>query len=209
MADLPDRYAPEWSALVDEANRRRVAVEVRLAPDTTTEDDGTTLRGTFRLLLRNRGGSEPRVIGTVGSFDQAIAKLRIAIEAEPLPGSDQLREELRAFGRRLAMLTPRDVAKKSGADVPIYRVFRDRILPLAWDNLVDSIRVDVLEDFVRRVGRMVDDGVPDTVVAELAAEARGLVAPLEERPVVPELEAAIDKAKPKPRRRRKATDGDS
>lgn len=216
MAELPERYRPAWARLVDQANRRRVAVEVRILETAPVEDDGTTLRGAFVGWMRDRSGGEPRKIATKETFDEILSELANAIDAEPLPGPDALRTELVAFSRRLAMLRPGDVAKKAGSDLPIYRIFRDRILPLAWDNLVDSVRVEALEDFVRRVGsvdphagELLDDGKLAVLVDGLAAEARGLVAPKENVPKVEE-PASEEAPAPKPRRRRKApTDGGS
>jgi hypothetical protein len=184
---VPDRYVPAWQEIVDASNRRRVAVEIRIAPGTELEDDGETLRGSFLLFLRNRGGGEPDQIGSAKTFEEAINKLGAKLGEIPLPGPDQLRIELRRFGRRLAVLSPRDVAnRRKGVDLPLYRDFRDRILPLAWDNLVESVRVEALEDFVRKVGDLAPelekvDGAPHVIGhwRELAAEARGLVAPKE------------------------------
>lgn len=177
---IPARYVDAWEKVSNAAARRRVAVEVRIHPGSEVEDDGTVLRGRFDLYLRNRGEAASVKVGSVETFDQAIADLATVVAKEPLPGPDALRDELRAFGRRLALIQPRDVAKPRGADVPIYRDFRDRILPLAWDNLVDSVRVEALEDFVRRVGALSIAGASDEqTVRDLAAEARGLVAPKE------------------------------
>lgn len=177
---IPARYVDAWETVSNAAARRRVAVEVRIHPGSEVEDDGTVLRGRFDLYLRNRGEAASVKVGSVETFDQAIADLATVVAKEPLPGPDALRDELRAFGRRLALIQPRDVAKPRGADVPIYRDFRDRILPLAWDNLVESVRVEALEDFVRRVGALSIAGASDEqTVRDLAAEARGLVAPKE------------------------------
>lgn len=177
---IPARYVDAWEKVSNAAARRRVAVEVRIHPGSEVEDDGTVLRGRFDLYLRNRGEAASVKVGSVETFDQAIADLATVVAKEPLPGPDALRDELRAFGRRLALIQPRDVAKPRGADVPIYRDFRDRILPLAWDNLVESVRVEALEDFVRRVGALSIAGASDEqTVRDLAAEARGLVAPKE------------------------------
>lgn len=178
---IPARYVDAWETVSNAAARRRVAVEVRIHPGSEVEDDGTVLRGRFDLYLRNRGEAASVKVGSVETFDQAIADLATVVAKEPLPGPDALRDELRAFGRRLALIQPRDVAKPRGADVPIYRDFRDRILPLAWDNLVESVRVEALEDFVRRVGSVtIDEEIATgTQIRDLVAEARGLVAPKE------------------------------
>jgi len=182
---LPARYLEPWEDVATEAKRRRLSVFVRIREGTELVDgDDGILRGSFDLFVTGRSGIEEK-IGHAATFDQALATLREKVATFPLPGPDALREELRAFGRRLAVLTPRDVAKKSGADVPIYRIYRDRILPLAWDNLVESVRVEALEDFVRRVGDLDVGALTKTKertdaigkVADLAAEARGLVAP--------------------------------
>lgn len=177
--ELPERYASAWQSVADQASRRRVSVAVTIRKDTEVEDDGEVLRGTFDVLLTNRGGITAR-IGTAKTFDQAITMLNGTLATLPLPGADALREELREHGRALVRLTPRDIPKRGG-DFPLYRAFRDRILPLAWDNLVDSVRMEALEDFVRRVGladRGTAKGARNTLGA-LAEEARALVAPEE------------------------------
>ena len=163
---------PRWVAIAGEANRRRVRVEIRRGPDAHP----------LRAMGTNRGGVELERIGDFDTLEQTFGAFEAWLARQPLPGADALRSELRAFGRRRAIATPRDFAKKPGADVPLYRDFRDRILPLAWDNLVDATRVEALEDFVRRVGeaeRGTEKGARNTLEL-LAAEARGLVAPKED-----------------------------
>lgn len=177
---LPDRYLPAWSSLVDQANRKRVSIAVHIREGTEIEDDGEVLRGTFDPVYTGRTGI-PELLPTAKTFDDALLRLAGRLEAVPLPGPDALREALREHSRRLVRLRPKDVPK-SGADFPLYRDFRDVVLPLAWDNLVDSVRVEALEDFVRKVGsadRGTAKGARNTLAA-LAEEARALVAPKEE-----------------------------
>lgn len=177
---MPARYVVPWTEVSERANRRRLSVAVFIRPETSLVDDGTTLRGTFDLLLTERSGADTK-LGVAKTFEEAIEKLDQAIADRPLPGPDALREELREHGRLLGRLTPRSIPKRGG-DFPLYRHFRDVVLPLAWDNLVESVRVEALEEFVRKVGesdRGTAKGARNTLAA-LVEESRALVAPKEE-----------------------------
>lgn len=174
--DLPERYLGPWREVAADATRRRIRLEVLVAgEDPPYVDEGGTLRGAFALISARRFGSQETVGAGFETFDGVLAAARRHVAAQPLPGPDSLREELTTFGKRLAVAGPRDFAGKRPTQM--YVDFRDRILPLAWDNLVDSTKLEVLEDFVRRVGHTTDD--PERIPVDdwraLAAEARGLV----------------------------------
>lgn len=184
---LPEAVRGRWDDLAANAARKRVRVEVRLregtVPVETAEGD---LRGSFRVWTTNRVGIESK-LAEVESFSKAIELGGEWVDAQPLLGAEALRDELRAHARRLAILTPRDLShRRKGTDHRIYLDFRDRILPLAWDNLVAAVQVERLEDFVRKVGTLVADPTGDAKDEELAPinvgtlrdlvdEARGLV----------------------------------
>lgn len=174
--ELPERYLEPWRELSREANRRKVRLEVIVVgEDEPYVDEGGTLRGSFALLSQRRFGMAEHVGPGFETFDGVIAAAKRHVATQPLPGPDALRDELTTFGKRLALAGPRDFSGKRPTQM--YVDFRDRVLPLAWDNLVDATRLEVLEDFVRRVGQTTDD--PERIPVDdwraLAAEARGLV----------------------------------
>lgn len=172
--ELPERYVDPWREISAEANRRKIRLEVIVAEEPYV-DEGGTLRGAFGLRASRRFGNAEAVGSGFETFDGAMQAARRYIAAQPIPGPDALREELVTFGKRLAVAGPRDFSGRRPTQM--YVDFRDRILPLAWDNLVDSTKLEVLEDFVRRVGQSTDD--PERIPVDdwraLAAEARGLV----------------------------------
>lgn len=174
---LPEAADRRWRELADEATRKRTRVEVRLKEGTSVEETAEgDLRGSFLLFATGRSGVA-RKIGETDLFGAGVDQLTKWVEAQAELGADALREELKAHGKRLALLGTRDVSRKAGQLPPIYLDFRDRILPLAWDNLVAAVTKERLEDFVRKVAdaeRGTEKGARNTLVA-LAEEARGLV----------------------------------
>lgn len=143
----PDSEAvtARWNALALEARRRRLAIEIR---------DGTSTLP-YAVSAKERSGVDVEV-GAFAKLDDAMVAAEKWILDRPVPGPVALRDELREHGRRLALLTARDVVKPNGADFPIYRRFRDRILPLAWDNLVDATRMEAIEGASRDLIAAVD-----------------------------------------------------
>lgn len=134
-----------WNAIAVDARKRRVGIEVR---------DGTAAMP-YRVVGKERSEVEDD-LGLFAKLDDAFLAAEAWVLERPLPGPIALRDELREHGRRLAVLTPRDVTKPRGQDFPLYRRFRDRILPLAWDNLVDSTKLEALESAVAELVDAVD-----------------------------------------------------
>lgn len=141
----PDSEAVQrrWDAIAIDARKRRLAIEV----GTGTADNP------YRVTGKERSGVDVD-LGLFPSLDAAFLAGEAWVLSHPLPGPTALRDELREHGRKLAMLTPRDVQARG--DFPIYRRFRDRILPLAWDNLVDSTKLEALESAARDLVAAVD-----------------------------------------------------
>ncbi len=169
----PDSEAVQrrWDAIAIEARKRLLAIEVR---------DGTPTLP-YRAVGRERSGIEVN-LGGFEKLDDAFVAAEAWILERPLPGPVALRDELREHGRRLALMTPRDVASRG--DFPLYRRFRDRILPLAFDNLVDATKLEALETAARdliaatdavpaRGGKVLREGELGVAIATL----RGLVEP--------------------------------
>lgn len=150
---LPEPVRLRWDALAAEATRKRTRVEVRLregtVPEETAEGD---LRGAFLLFATGRTGIATK-IGEAELFGSAIDLLSKWVEAQADLGADVLREEIKALGRKLALLKGGNVTRRAGLPV-VYLDLRDRILPLAWDNLVEAVKVERLEDFVRKIGAL-------------------------------------------------------
>jgi hypothetical protein len=178
---LPEAVRSRWQRATVEANRKRVRVEVRVAEGTVpVETADGDVRGSLQVWAKGRDSLETK-LATVELFSEACAAAERWLAGIPDVGAHVLREELTRFGQRLALLTPAALAHKKGGLPPIYVEYRSRILPLAWDNLVDALKVEALEDFARRVGeadRGTEKGARNRL-AELAAEARGLVPPKE------------------------------
>lgn len=161
-----------WASIAIEARRRRLGVEVR---------DGT-VDLPYKALARERSGVDVD-LGNFATLDQAFRVLDEWVGEHPVPGPVALRDELRDHGRKLAILTPREVSRRGG-DWPLYRRFRDRILPLAFDNLVNSVRLEALEEAARATVAAYDQrGNTKARTSDLAAAVatlRGLVEPKEE-----------------------------
>ncbi len=168
---LPEGVRSRWDELAANAVRKRTKVEVRLregtVPEETAEGD---LRGTFLLFATGRTGLELG-LGETKLFSEAIDLLASWVDDQAALGADSLREELKAHAKRLSVLDPAD----RRASKRLYVDFRDRILPLAWDNLVAAVTKERLEDFVRKLAT---DFEAELDLRALAAEARSLVAPM-------------------------------
>jgi hypothetical protein len=170
LLDATSEAAKElWSGIALEARRRRLAIEVR---------DGTPDLP-YKVIGKERSGADWSG-GSFVTLDEAFRVAEAWVVEHPIPGPTALRDELREHGRRLAMMTPRDLGKK-GSVGPVYRRFRDRILPLAFDNLVDSHRLESLEDAAREVVKAYEErghGKERSTNLNLAiATLRGLVEP--------------------------------
>lgn len=161
-----------WASIAVEARRRRLGIEIR---------DGTTERP-YRVIGKERTGVDVQV-GDFGDLVEAFREAEGWVLDRPIPGPVALRDELRDHGRKLAILTPREVSRRAG-DWPLYRRFRDRILPLAFDNLVNSVRLEALEEAGRAAVAAYDQrGNTKARTSDLAAAIatlRGLVEPKEE-----------------------------
>lgn len=168
LLDVNSPAAQErWAAIAIEARRRRLAVEIR---------DGTTSHP-YGAAGKERSGAEWDG-GNFDTLDQAFRAADTWVRDHPLPGPVALRDELRDHGRKLAVLTPRAL-NRAGGDFPLYRHFRDRILPLAFDNLTDAVRMEALEDAIRALLAKMDTGDAPVIDLEIAT-LRGLVGPKEE-----------------------------
>lgn len=177
---LPEPVKSRWDELAAAATRKRVRVEVRVKQGTSPETVEGDLRGSFLAFAQSRWAPAAEGIGDFSLFSEAVAHLATWLEGVPALGADQLREELKAHSKKLALLDPAD----RRATKKLYETFRDRVLPLAWDNLVEGIKVEAMEELLRRVGAMTDRGATSTLeLVEaydvLANEARALVPPKE------------------------------
>lgn len=189
---LPGPVRLRWDTLAEEATRKRCRVEVRIKEGTSPEEtDEGDLVGAFLLFATGRGGVSAK-LGETATFGAAIETLARWVEKQPGLGADELREELKTHGRRLALLGTRDVARKAGSLPPIYLDFRDRILPLAWDNLVEAVKVERLAAFVQKVAEVDVAALPPSADpwSDLVEEARSLVAPMFEEKEDPDAATA-------------------
>lgn len=171
MTPTSELAQTRWAGIATAARVRRLAIEIR---------DGTTSHP-YRVGGKERSGADWDG-GAFDTLDQAMTVAESWVLDHPVPGPVALRSELQDHGRKLAVLVPRDLNRKGG-DFRLYRQFRDRILPLAFDNLVDSVRLEALESGVRNLLVAWDkwhglEELPDDVALAVATLS-GLV-PLEE-----------------------------
>jgi hypothetical protein len=162
-----------WASIATEARRRRLAVSIV---------DGTA-EHPYRATGKERSGADWTSV-PYDTLDQAFRVAEEWVLEHPVPGPVALRDELRDMARKLAVLTPREVSRPRGQDWPLYRRFRDRILPLAFDNLVDSVALETLRDAALEAVTAYDQrGNSKSRSKDLAlamATLRGLVEPASE-----------------------------
>jgi len=165
-----DRLRARWEEIALEARRRWLGVEVR---------NGTG-HATYLVVGIERTKIEVAV-GGYATLEEALVAADAWVMEHPIPGPAALRSELQEHGRKLALLTPRQLGR---GDFPLYRHFRDRILPLAYDNLVNAVRMEALEDAIRDLLVVVDGSTPGLLGEQsdfgaAIGSLRGLVGPKE------------------------------
>lgn len=167
MTPTSELATKRWAGIATAARIRRLAIEIR---------DGSTSHP-YAVAGKERSGADWDG-GAFDTLEQAMTVAERWVLDHPVPGPVALRSELQDHARKLAILVPRDLNRKGG-DFRLYRQFRDRILPLAYDNLVDSVRLEALESAIRDLLAAVDvepgeiERNPDFGVA--LATLRGLV----------------------------------